>query len=164
MTEVIAKKQMQDTLDESALFSFRIFFKPNQNTFTVDLYQEEFDKVIELSATYGGAIITVEGHSDPMEYLRKKKQGAQTVVLNRIKQAAKNLSYSRANAVRDEIIEYASNQGITLDPNQFATIGYGIIKPVHEVPKTEEQWLENMRVEFKIIQVEAESDVFVPLD
>lgn len=164
VTEVIARKQMQDTLDESALFAFRIFFKPNQNTFTVDYYRDEFNKVIELSATYGGAIITVEGHSDPMEYLRKQKEGAQQVVLNRIKQAAKNLSYSRANAVRDEIIAYASNQGITLDPNQFATIGYGITKPVYDIPKTEKEWLENMRVEFKIIQVEAESDVFVPLD
>jgi outer membrane protein OmpA-like peptidoglycan-associated protein len=164
VTEVIAKKQMQDTLDESALFAFRIFFKPNQNTFTVDYYRDEFDKVIELSSTYGGAIITVEGHSDPMEYLRKKKEGAQEVVLSRIKQAAKNLSFSRANAVRDEIITYASRQGITLDPNQFATIGHGITKPIYEVPKTEEQWLENMRVEFKIIQVEAESNVFVPLD
>ncbi|MBN2531671.1 MAG: ABC transporter substrate-binding protein [Spirochaetales bacterium] len=164
VTEVIAKKQMLDTLDESALFAFMIFFKPNQNTFSVDLYKDEFNKVIDLSATYGGAIITVEGHSDPMEYLRKKKEGAQEVVLSRIKQAAKNLSYSRANAVRDEIITYASNQGITLDPNQFATIGYGITKPVHDVPKTEEQWLANMRVEFKIIQVEAESGVFVPLD
>jgi outer membrane protein OmpA-like peptidoglycan-associated protein len=99
-----------------------------------------------------------------MEYLRKKKKGAQPVVLNQIKQAAKNLSYSRANAVRDEIIEYASHQGITLDPNQFASIGYGITKPIYPTPKTEEQWLTNMRVEFKLIQVEAESDVFVPLD
>ena len=161
---VITKKQMQDNLDESALFSFRIFFKPNQNTFSIDLYRQEFDKVIELATTYGGAIITIEGHSDPMEYLRKEKEGASQVVLSRIKQAAKNLSFSRANQVMDEIIVYAGRQGITMDPNQFATIGLGITKPVHPVPRTEQQWLENMRVEFKIIQVEAESDVFVPLD
>jgi outer membrane protein OmpA-like peptidoglycan-associated protein len=164
VSTVIAKKQMQDTLDESSLFSFRIFFKPNQNTFSVDLYREEFERVIDLSSTYGGAIITIEGHSDPMEYLRKKKQGEQEVVLNRIKQAAKNLSYSRANAVRDEIITYSRTRGITLDPNQFATIGLGITKPVYPVPRTEKEWLENMRVEFRIIQVEAESDVFIPLD
>lgn len=164
VSTVIAKKQMQDTLDDSSLFSFKIYFKPNQNSFSVDLYRDEFERVIDLSSTYGGAVITVEGHSDPMEYLRKKKQGEQEVVLSRIMQAAKNLSYSRANAVRDEIIDYSRKRGITLDPNQFATIGLGITRPVYEVPKTEKEWLENMRVEFRIIQVEAESDVFIPLD
>ncbi len=164
VSTVVAKKSQQATLDDSLLFSLEIFFQPNQNVFTVDMYKDDFDKVVELASTYGGAIITVEGHSDPMGFLRKKKEGASQLVLKQIKQAAKNLSFSRANEVRKQIINYAATRGITLDPNQFASHGYGITNPKYPVPKTKQQWLDNMRVEFKIIQVEAEEDVFLPLE
>lgn len=164
VSTVVAKKSQQATLDDSLLFSLEIFFQPNQNVFTVDMYKDDFVKVVELASTYGGAIITVEGHSDPMGFLRKEKEGASQLVLKQIKQAAKNLSFSRANEVRKQIINYAANRGITLDPNQFASHGYGITNPKYPVPKTKQQWLDNMRVEFKIIQVEAEEDVFVPLE
>ncbi len=164
VTTVITKRQQQDTLADGELFAFEIYFQPNQNTFSVDLYGEQFRDVVELASTYGGAVITVEGHSDPMGYLRKKKEGQSQVVLKRIIQAAKNLSLSRSNRVRDEIINYAQAEGVTLDPAQFATIGHGIVKPKYPVPSTKQQWLDNMRVEFKVVQVEAEADVFVPLD
>jgi len=160
---IITKRQKQDTIEGGELFSFEIFFKPNQNEFSPDLYKEEFDNVLEYAATYGGAIITIEGHSDPMGYLHKQKEGESEIVLNKIKQAAKNLSLSRANKVRDELINYAKLNGITLDPSQFATIGHGISRPRFKIPETEEEWLENMRVEFKIIQIEAEESVFQPL-
>ena len=161
---IIEKRQKQEALGEGELFAFEIYFQPNQNTFSTELYSEQFKSVIELASTYGGAIITVEGHSDPMGYLRKKKEGQTQVVLTRIMQAAKNLSLSRANRVRDEIVAFAMSEKITLDPTQFATIGHGISKPRYEIPKTKQQWLDNMRVEFKVVQVEAEEDVFVPLD
>jgi outer membrane protein OmpA-like peptidoglycan-associated protein len=170
VTSVIARKQQQGTLQEGELFSFEIFFEPNQNSFSADLYQGSFDKVIEFSSTYGGALITVEGNSDPLGYLRKKKDGETSVVLGRVKQAAKNLSLSRAMAVRDSITQYAAQKGITLDPSQFAVVGHGISKPKNGVcgqdpcpPRTEKEWRDNMRVEFRILQVEAESAVFNPL-
>lgn len=163
VSTTISRKQQQGSIDDSALFSLEIFFKPNQNSFSADLYTAEFDEILELAAAYGGAVITVEGHSDPMGYLRREKAGAGEVELKRIRQAAKNLSYSRANAVRDTIVEYALSRGIYLDPGQFAIVGYGISKPTYSIPTTEDQWLANMRVEFKIIQIEAEADAFVPL-
>ncbi len=170
VTSVIARKQQQGTLQEGELFSFEIYFEPNQNNFSADLYQDSFDRVIEFSSTYGGALITVEGNSDPLGYLRKKKDGESSLVLGRVKQAAKNLSLSRAIAVRDSITQYASHKGITLDPSQFAVVGHGISKPKNGIcgqdpcaPRTEKEWRENMRVEFRILQVEAESAVFNPL-
>jgi ABC-type nitrate/sulfonate/bicarbonate transport system substrate-binding protein/outer membrane protein OmpA-like peptidoglycan-associated protein len=170
VTSVIARKQQQGTLQEGELFSFEIFFEPNQNSFSADLYQGSFDKVIEFSSTYGGALITVEGNSDPLGYLRKKKDGETSIVLGRVKQAAKNLSLSRAMAVRDSISQYAAQKGITLDPSQFAVVGHGISKPKNGIcgqdpcaPRTEKEWRDNMRVEFRILQVEAESAVFNPL-
>ncbi len=167
---VVSRKQQQGTLGNDELFSFEVFFKPNQNEFSADLYADSFQKVIEFASTYGGALITVEGHSDPMGYLRKRKANAPDVVLNRIKQSAKNLSLSRAVKVREEIIKFAEKKGVALDESQFATIGHGINQPntgicgnVPCAPKTEQQWLSNMRVQFRIIQVEAESSVFKPL-
>jgi outer membrane protein OmpA-like peptidoglycan-associated protein/ABC-type amino acid transport substrate-binding protein len=170
VSSVIARKQQQGTLQEGELFSFEIYFEPNQNTFSADLYQDAFNKVIQFSSTYGGALITVEGNSDPLGYLRKKKAGESSIVLGRVKQAAKNLSLSRAMAVRDSITRFAVQKGVTLDPSQFAVVGHGITKPKNGIcgedpcaPRTEKEWRNNMRVEFRILQVEAESSVFNPL-
>jgi ABC-type nitrate/sulfonate/bicarbonate transport system substrate-binding protein/outer membrane protein OmpA-like peptidoglycan-associated protein len=167
---VVARRQQQGTLDEGEIFSFEIFFEPNQNSFSADLYFDAFGKVVDLASTYGGAVITVEGHSDPMAYLRDRKEGKPEVVLGRVKQSAKNLSLSRAVAVRDSIVAFAERQGITLDDSQFAVVGHGIAQPRSGVcgsdpcaPKNEREWRSNMRVEFRILQVEAESSVFKPL-
>lgn len=167
---VIQRKQQQDTLGQGELFSFEVFFQPNQNQFSADLYADAFSKVIELATTYGGAVITIEGHSDPMGYLKAKKQNATEMVLGQIKQSAKNLSLSRANAVRTGITEFAASKGVVLDESQFAVVGHGIAKPKTGIcggdpcpPKTEQEWRDNMRVEFRIIQLEAETSVFKPL-
>lgn len=167
---VIAKKRQQGTLGEGELFSFEIFFEPNQNEFSADLYEDSFKKVLDYAATYGGALITVEGHSDPLGYLRQKSKGATELLLGRIKQSAKNLSLTRTIAVRDSLIDYSRSSGIELDQSQFAVIGHGIAKPKSGscgddpcAPKTEKEWRDNMRVQFRIIQVEAESSVFSPL-
>jgi len=167
---LVTKRQQQGTLTEGELFSFEIFFKPNQNEFSSDLYEKEFEKVVKLASTYGGAIITVEGHSDPLGYLKQKKAGESTVVLSRVKQSAKNLSVSRATAVRDAVVSAAKAKGISLDPSQFAVAGHGINSPRTGMcgadpcpPKTEQEWLSNMRVVFRLVQVEAEASVFKPL-
>ncbi|MDJ0851897.1 MAG: ABC transporter substrate-binding protein [Myxococcota bacterium] len=170
VARVVSRKQQQGTLREGELFSFEVFFQPNQNEFSADLYGESFDRVVELASTYGGAIITVEGHSDPLGYLRSKKEGKPEVVLRRMKQATRNLSLSRANAVRDAIVSYAGRRNVNIDTSQFAVVGHGIGKPKSGIcggdpcaPKTEQEWRDNMRVEFRIIQVEAEASVFKPL-
>jgi outer membrane protein OmpA-like peptidoglycan-associated protein len=168
---VVARKQNLGTLDEGELFSFEVFFKPNQNTFSPDQYSDAFAKVVDLASTYGGAVITVEGHSDPMGYLRKVKNNESDIVLTRTKQAAKNLSLTRAIAVRDSIMDYSKGQGVNLDPSQFTVVGQGIMQPrtgmcgqLPCAPKTKEEWLSNMRVVFRIIQIEAEEEAFIPLD
>ena len=170
VAKVVNKKQKQGTLSEGALIEFEIFFKPNQKTFPTNLYQGDFERVIELASTYGGALITIEGHSDPLGYLRKKKAGSVDVVLRQIKQSGRNLSLTRANAVRDSIIQFATSKNITLDKSQFAVIGHGISNPKSGIcggdpcaPKTEKEWHDNMRVVFRLIQIEAEAEVFNPL-
>ncbi|MGB5686523.1 MAG: ABC transporter substrate-binding protein [Candidatus Electrothrix sp.] len=171
VAQVVAKKQNLGTLDEGELFSFEVFFKPNQNSFSADQYSDAFAKVVDLASTYGGAVIIVEGHSDPMGYLRKIKEKASDIVLTRTKQAAKNLSLTRAIAVRDSIMAYSAEKAVNLDPSQFTVVGHGIMQPntgmcgqLPCAPKAKEEWLSNMRVVFRIIQIEAEEDAFIPLD
>lgn len=170
VAKVVAEKQALGTLGEGELFSFQVFFQPNQNSFTTANYSEAYTRVVELASTYGGAVITIEGHSDPLGYLRKKKENAGEIVLRRTKQAAKNLSLTRAVAVRDSIMAFAEDGGISLDRSQFTVVGHGINQPVNGMcgadpcpPKTKEEWLKNMRVVFRIIQIEAEESAFRPL-
>jgi ABC-type nitrate/sulfonate/bicarbonate transport system substrate-binding protein/outer membrane protein OmpA-like peptidoglycan-associated protein len=170
VANVITRRQQQGTLQQGELFSFQVYFTPNQTNFSADLYREAFDKVVRLASTYGGAIITVEGHSDPLGYLRKLKENAPPLVLGQVKQSARNLSLSRAQAVRDSIVQYATGKGTSLDPSQFAVVGHGIAQPKSGMcgsepcaPKNEQEWRSNMRVEFRILQVEAEDAVFKPL-
>lgn len=170
VAKVVEEKRAKGTLEEGEIFSFEIRFQPNQDDFSADMYEDDFKKVVELAATYGGAIIVVEGHSDPLGYLTKKKQGAEELMLKRITQAARNLSLTRSNRVRDSVVAYAKNRGVTLDPSQFTVVGHGISRPKTGIcggepcaPKTKEDWLGNMRVVFRLIQVEAEQSVFTPL-
>ncbi|OGR16665.1 MAG: nitrate ABC transporter substrate-binding protein [Desulfobacterales bacterium GWB2_56_26] len=171
VTKVVAQKQAMGTLGEGELFSFEVYFQPNQNSFAAEMYADAFKKVVELASTYGGAVITVEGHSDPLGYLRKQKEKSSELVLRQTQQAAKNLSLTRAIAVRDSIMGYAGANGVNLDQSQFTVIGHGITQPktgmcgtVPCPPKTKEDWLSNMRVVFRIIQIEAEESAFRPLD
>jgi ABC-type nitrate/sulfonate/bicarbonate transport system substrate-binding protein len=167
---IVAKRQNQGKLGEGELFSFDVRFKPNQDRFATELYADSFKRVVNLAATYGGAVITVEGHSDPLGYLRAKQDGSAAVVLARTRQSAKNLSVSRAVSVRDSAIAFAKAQGVSLDASQFAVVGHGIEQPKTGVcsgepcaPKNEQEWLSNMRVEFRVIQIEAEASAFKPL-
>ncbi len=164
VAKIVAKKQAMGTLGEGELFSFEINFQPNQKIFSEDLYIEKFGRVMELASAYGGAVITVEGHTDPQKYNKLEKKGVTPIVLRQTRQAAKNLSINRALAVRNSVIKFAENKGIPADQSQFTVIGHGISQPRFPKPETKEQWLSNMRVVFRIIQIEAEESVFEPLE
>jgi hypothetical protein len=72
-------------------------------------------------------------------------------------QAALNLSQARAQAVRESIISYAKSKGSNLDVSQIVPVGVGIAEPLVARPKNATEALQNMRVEFRIIRVPAES-------
>ncbi|MBI5077100.1 ABC transporter substrate-binding protein [Candidatus Falkowbacteria bacterium] len=168
---IVDQRVKQGTLADGQIFPmFSIFFKPNQVSFAGAYYENEYQRVIGDMTKLGGAVLVIEGHSDPMEYLRSKKEGKPAVVLSQIRQVAKNLSYQRALSVQQSIMEYAKSKGIALDPSQFTMVGHGFEQPKTGVcgadpcaAKSEQEWLSNMRVEFRIIQVEAEATAFKPL-
>lgn len=168
---VVESMKQSGNLGKKALMEFEINFQPNQTQFSARDYNDKFSRVLDLSATYGGAVITVEGHSDPLNYLKKKHNGASAHKLRSIQQATKNLSMSRAIQVRDTLLDFARQKGRTMDESQFVTLGHGIQEPKTGMcggdpcpPKTKAEWLSNMRVTFRIVNVEAEASTFTPIN
>ncbi len=170
VTAVIQQMNQQGKLDANQLFFFETLFPPEGHQFSADmLSKQRMEELIDYALTYGGSIMTVEGHGDSLEYWKAKQAGQPEVVLTRIMQVNKTLSARRAASVRDGVIARAQSEfGVTLEPFQFEIIGHGFMKPkvmrqcgnVPCPPQTEEEMRNNMRVEFRFIRVEAESKVF----
>jgi ABC-type nitrate/sulfonate/bicarbonate transport system substrate-binding protein len=72
-------------------------------------------------------------------------------------QAALNLSRARAEAVRDAIVLFAKDQGLRLDKSQIQPVGVGVAEPVVPTPRNAQDAKQNMRVEFRLVRVPAES-------
>ncbi len=150
-------------LDANTKIDFQVFFEPGTPNFPVHLYEEDFEEIIRLAATYSGAIITVEGHSDPLHFLKEEKRGAKNDELQAIRTSAKNLSMDRAQAVVTALNDYADSQDISLNTNQFTVDGVGITEPAFNPPTTKEEWRQNMRVKFRVLTTQAEATEFSPL-
>lgn len=72
-------------------------------------------------------------------------------------QAALNLSFARAEAVKNSLVDFARQQKVNLDTSQMQPVGAGILEPVIPRPTNLEEAKENMRVEFRIVRVPAEA-------
>jgi outer membrane protein OmpA-like peptidoglycan-associated protein len=71
--------------------------------------------------------------------------------------AALNLSLARAEAVKKTLVTYAKDKKINLDVTQVIPTGAGISQPIVARPKNVADAEKNMRVEFRIVRVDAES-------
>lgn len=72
-------------------------------------------------------------------------------------QAALNLSQKRAESVRDAVVRFAKAEKANLDLSQIVPVGAGVSEPVIAKPRNLDEAKENMRVEFRIVRVEAET-------
>lgn len=72
-------------------------------------------------------------------------------------QAAMNLSKKRAEEVRDALVTFAQTQNASLDSSQLAPVGAGIADPIVAKPSNMNEARQNMRVEFRIVKVDAEA-------
>ena len=72
-------------------------------------------------------------------------------------QAALALSKARADQVKESLVSYAKQHNINVDLSQITPVGAGIAEPVIAKPKTIDEAKENMRVEFRIVKVDAET-------
>lgn len=149
--------------ENETLFTKEINFAPNQENFGVEEYADDFEVALKLVETNNGALVTVEGHSDPLGILKAKEKKENPQVVSQMQQIAKNLSYNRSKKVLESFIGYAKKKGIKLDQSQFVAVGLGISSPKYNPPRTKEEWAANRRVVFRIKNVEAEADEFSPL-
>lgn len=167
--KVAAKVEKEIAVEPSAwaetgtLFQIEINFEPNQDEFPQNRYANDFKKALSVAQTYGGSLIVVEGHSDPLGILKARQNHESNVVLGQMEQQAKNLSLQRARAVRESFLDYSKSKGVKLDESQFVAVGLGIATPKFNPPRTKEEWAANRRVLFRIKQVEAELSEFTPL-
>jgi outer membrane protein OmpA-like peptidoglycan-associated protein len=154
---ILAQREQAGTLDKGGVFRpFAVSFLPNQIVFPEKEYAEDFDRAINAAKTYGGAIITIEGHVDPYKYLRRKSEGGSEVELGQITQSGKNTSMVRAIALRDALIKYAAARKIIIDPNTIQVVGHGFRFPIVANPTKQAEQLQNMRAEVRINVVESE--------
>jgi len=72
-------------------------------------------------------------------------------------QAAQNLSFGRAKAVKDAVVKYAAARGAVIDVSQIQPVGAGIREPLIPKPKNQAEAEKNMRVEFRLMRVAAEA-------
>jgi outer membrane protein OmpA-like peptidoglycan-associated protein len=149
--------------EEGTLFVVEINFEPNQTSFPTTKYAGDFKKAVEIAQTYGGSLIVIEGHSDPLGILKSQQKGERQQVIQQMKQKAKNLSLQRAGSVRGNFLTFAKSEGIVIDESQFVAIGLGTESPKFNPPRTKEEWAANRRVVFRIKEVEAELSEFEPL-
>lgn len=154
---------------DGTLFVVEINFAANQSSFSASDYAAKFDQALGIAETNSGALITIEGHSDPLAILQAElnlkngKPNLSQAEINQKKQKAKSLSQQRADAVKTTFFTYCKNKGITLDDSQFYPIGMGIRTPKYNPPTTEAEWNANRRVVFRVKQVEGEAETFTPL-
>ena len=72
-------------------------------------------------------------------------------------QAALNLSKARADEAMQALESFAKDSNIRIDLSQIAPVGAGISEPVIAKPKNMQEAEQNMRVEFRIVKVNAEA-------
>lgn len=149
--------------EKGTLFEVEINFEPNQSDFPAAKYAKDFEKAVKISQTYGGSLVVIEGHSDPLGVLKARQEGKPQVEVTQMEQQAKNLSFQRAQAIRASFLEYEKSKGRTLDESQFIAVGLGVSTPKYNPPRTKDEWAANRRGVFRIKQVEAESEEFSPL-
>lgn len=145
--EVVQK----DALSEHEVASLEILFDPNQREFKTEIYAADFERALGMYSRNPNSSFCIEGHADPLLYVMKLAKGAPAQELSRIEQAAKNLSLVRAKSVAENFIQYAKNKGIDIDPSGVIIIGHGITKPKYTNPKSEKEWRQNMRINFRVI-------------
>ena len=150
--------------EEGTLFQIEINFAPNQSAFTENEYAGDYTEALKISQTYGGSLIVIEGHSDPLGIMKAKQGGESKVVISQMERQAKNLSLQRSQAVRQSFLDYCKKRNFKIDESQFLAVGLGITSPKFSPPRTKEEWAANRRVVFRIKQVEAELTEFTPLN
>lgn len=150
--------------DDGTLYEFTINFSPNQTDFPLNVYAANFEQVLKIAQASPGAIVVIEGHTDIMPILEAQKNKQSVGAIDQLRQAQKSLSVKRSEAAMLSFMAYCQGKKYLVDKSQFHNIGLGSSNPLFPIPQDESQWKQNMRVVFRVKQIEAESSVFKPIN
>lgn len=156
------------------LFKYTFTFPPKESELDWHNHETTFSTIHSNVKRYGGAVIQIRGHVDPLlynffrmklskgdtTYSRGSQVGIPIPPLESVIQANSKLSYTRAAAIRTAYAAYVREKfGTNLDEAdllRFDIKGMGAIEPIYPNPVTKEQTAANMRGEIVIISVETE--------
>jgi ABC-type nitrate/sulfonate/bicarbonate transport system substrate-binding protein/outer membrane protein OmpA-like peptidoglycan-associated protein len=165
-------------LSENTLYSFNIYFDPDQDQFPESRYGDDFQRALEMGSLFGNAVISIRGHADPTNLVTHFRNAGGTTddTKTLIDMVEKNnfggsnnenfrggikylldLSKRRAETVRGSVVRYSDSRSYRLDRSQIRSVGVGILEPVHAKARDMTEAGQNRRVEFRIIKVSFES-------
>lgn len=81
-------------VDDRTIYSFDIFFEPNQNDFPEAKYGTDFQRVIEMADKYGGAVIAIRGHADTTMVLKELILAGKAKGIIKVSGSSGNYQYS----------------------------------------------------------------------
>jgi outer membrane protein OmpA-like peptidoglycan-associated protein len=61
---------------EQTIFTFEIYFQPNDFNFSAERYGNDFLRALEQASLFGNAVVAIRGHADPTLLVRRFLQGA----------------------------------------------------------------------------------------
>lgn len=158
----------------NVLFKHAFAFPPKEAELDWRNHEAVFDTIHSNVKRYGGAIVQIRGHADPLlynffkmklakgenTYSRGNQTGLPIPPLESVMAANTKLSYTRAASIRTAYAAYLREKiGVNIDEadlSRFDIRGMGISDPVYPNPVTKDQTAANMRGELVIIAVETE--------
>ncbi len=106
---------------------------------------------------YQGKELSLENTKQILDLVKQGAFSGSDPDPNITMQAALSLSKARADQVLKAMETYAKQSNITIDLTQIAPVGAGIAEPLIAKPKNMSEAEQNMRVEFRIVKVNAEA-------
>lgn len=169
-----AARNAANKASANTLFKHAFAFPPKEAELDWRNHEAIFDTIHGNVKRYGGAIVQIRGHADPLlynffkmklakgdtTYSRGTQTGLTIPPLESVMAANTKLSYTRAASIRTAYAAYLREKiGVSIDESdlsRFDIRGMGISDPVYPNPVTKEQTAANMRGELVIISVETE--------
>lgn len=157
MAKLQAKAENPEA-DIPELFNREIRFGLNQEDFTLEEYGNDFDDAIKLIQTYEGAVVYVEGYTDPWNVRKMEKDGEHPTVISGTMQKLKDKSLKRAERAKVRLLERAAKGNYTIT-NPIVVLGRGIEGVPKPNPKDREEQAKNRIVRITIRTVDLEADM-----
>lgn len=151
----VARLHRTGRFEHVVLLALDVPYDPQTGAVRLNGETEAARETLRLAATYAGAPILIEGHADPLVYLRAARDGADPDSLRALRLSARAESRARAEQLRTALLALAEADGVGIDPARVVVDGAGIEAPAFPLPRTETEWRTNQRVRVLVLTADA---------